>query len=579
MFPERDRELPSSSRATACPSAPPRHRPTGPSLRQGPPARSVAGLIDEPSRRQHGRKTPDLWPRSSEVNTTNLWSLRSLTPISPPLEVHWKRRALRAAAETRLRHSLVDKLSSIRRLAQIILRRWLLVAALLVATQAMAQEDKKTDDDKPADPDTGESTVEEKTLGLLPNPFQKYGIKFAATYIGETLGNASGGLKQGAIYEGRLNLAVDIDLQKLVGIDKLTFHANMFQIHGDGLSRSNLGNFFVVSGIEALPSTRLYEAYFEKQWGAKTVSLKFGQLAADSEFFNTKYTDVFTNASMGWPAITSLDLPSGGPSPPLAAMGARLLVNINERLSILGAIFDGNQAGPGPGDPQERDRFGVNFRVNDPPLLLGQIQYAWNNKKGDPNPAGQIKVGGWRHLGAFSDQRLASNRVSLAASTSSGEPLLLSGDIGGWAVFEQKLYRVPHSDDRGIGVFARVSGAPADRNLIDLYADAGIEFIGLSDARTDDKFGIAAGYAHVSSRAQALDADYRALVNPNWPMRSFEGLVTAVYQYQVRDGWTLQPSFQYVIRPGGGATDPSGPLAGRAVRNAAVFGLRTTLKF
>ena len=49
-----------------------------------------------------------------------------------------------------------------------------------------------------------------------------------------------------------------------------------------------------------------------------------------------------------------------------------------------------------------------------------------------------------------------------------------------------ELYRVPHSDDRGIGVFARVSGAPADRNLIDLYADAGIEFIGLSDARTDD---------------------------------------------------------------------------------------------
>ncbi len=69
-------------------------------------------------------------------------------------------------------------------------------------------------------------------------------------------------------------------------------------------------NLFVVSGIEALPSTRLYEAYFEKQWGAKKVSLKLGQFAADSEFFNTKYTDVLTNASMGWPAITSLDLPA-----------------------------------------------------------------------------------------------------------------------------------------------------------------------------------------------------------------------------------------------------------------------------
>ena len=258
--------------------------------------------------------------------------------------------------------------------------------------------------------------------GLLPNPLQKYGVKFAATYIGEALGNVSGGLKQGAIYEGRLNLAVDVDLQKLVGIDKLTFHANMFQIHGDGLSRGNLQNFFVVSGIEALPSTRLYEAYFEKQWGNKKVSLKFGQLAADSEFFNTKYTDVFTNASMGWPAITSLDLAERRPVASFGGHGRPAARQRDGQLSVLGGIFDGDQAGPGPGDPQERNRYGVNFRVNDPPLLLGQIQYAWNNKKGDPNLAGQIKFGGWRHFGLFPDQRFASNGVSLAAPASSGEP-------------------------------------------------------------------------------------------------------------------------------------------------------------
>ena len=461
------------------------------------------------------------------------------------------------------------------------MRSWFLALVVVAAWcgTAVAQEDKKTDDDKPADPDTGESTVEEKTLGLLPNPLQKYGIKFAATYIGETLGNVSGGIKRGAVYEGRLNLAVDVDLQKLVGAEQLTFHANMFQIHGGGLSRGALQNLFVVSGIEALPTTRLYEAYFEKQWGAKLVSLKLGQLAADSEFFNTKYTDVFTNASMGWPAITSVDLPSGGPSPPLAAMGARVLVNVTEQLSVLGGIFDGDQAGPGPDDPQLRNRYGVNFRVNDPPLLLGQLQYAWNNKKGDPNLAGQFKLGGWRHFGAFQDQRLASNGVSLAAPSSSGTPLLLAGDIGGWAVFEQQIYRVPNTDDRGIGIFGRVSGAPADRNLVDLYADAGIEFIGLSDKRPDDKFGIAAGYAHISRRAQQLDNDYRNFVSPDWPQRSFEGLLTAVYQYQIRDGWTVQPNFQYIIHPGGGATAPSGAFPGQPLKNAAVFGLRTTLKF
>jgi porin len=128
-------------------------------------------------------------------------------------------------------------------------------------------------------------------------------------------------------------------------------------------------------------------------------------------------------------------------------------------------------------------------------------------------------------------------------------------------------------------VFGRISGAPADRNLIDLYADGGIEFVGLNEKRPDDKFGIAAAYAHISRRAQQLDTDYRNFASAAWPQRSFEGLLTAVYQYQVRDGWTLQPNFQYIIHPGGGATSPLGAFAGRRLKDASVFGLRTTLKF
>jgi porin len=457
---------------------------------------------------------------------------------------------------------------------------WFVAAVLLASSAdgARAQEDKKTDDQKPADPDTGESTVEESTLGMLPNPFQKYGVKFAATYIGETQGNVSGGLKQGAVYDGRLNLAVDVDLQKLAGLRELTFHANMFQVHGDGLSRSNLQNFLIVSGIEALPSTRLYEVWFEQKWG-NTLALRAGQLAADTEFINAKYTDVFTNASLGWPAITSVDLPSGGPSPPLAALGARLRANVTSNLTLAAAIFDGDAAGPGPGDPQLRDNSGTNFRINDPPLLIGEVQYIWNGEKGDPGLDGKFKIGGWRHFGEFSDQRFTAQGISLANPAGSGTPANLSGDLGVYSVFEQKVYRVGKDDDRGIGIFARVSSSPSDRNLIDLYADGGVELIGLSEQRPKDKFGIAAGYAHVSSRAHALDIDFQQSMSPNWPLRSFESLVTAVYQYEVRAGWTLQPNFQYFTHPGGGATNPLGPNPGRLLRDAAVFGLRTVLKF
>jgi porin len=460
------------------------------------------------------------------------------------------------------------------------MRRLLHALAFLILSAAPlhAQEDKKTDDLKPNDPDTGESTVEETTLGLLPNPFERNGVKFAVTYIGETLGNVSGGLKRGAAYEDRFNFALDIDFEKLVGIKQLALHANIFQIDGGGLSRGSLLNYLDVSGIEALPTTRLYEFWLEQKCGTK-LALRAGQLAADSEFMTAKYTDVFTNASLGWPAGFSLNMTSGGPSPPLAAMGARIRGDVNDNLTLIGGIFNGDTAGPGPDDPQLRNRYGINFRVNDPPLVLGEAQFLWNGKKGDPGLDGKLKLGFWRHFGSFQDQRFDDAGRSLASAASSGMPATLRGDYGLYAAFEQKLYRVGSDDDRGIGVFARATYSPPDRNLVDIYADAGVEFIGLSDGRPKDKFGIAAAYAHISPRTQALDGDYQQAFGSGWPVRRFEGLFTGVYQYEIRAGWTLQPNLQYIFHPGGGASSPTGPFAGKTLRDATVLGLRTVVKF
>src|SRR5467141_2995622 len=173
--------------------------------------------------------------------------------------------------------------------------------------------------------------------------------------------------------------------------------------------------------------------------------VKGGQLAADSEFFNTKYTDVLTNASLGWPAITSVDLPAGGPSPPLAAVGARLSAKLNDNVTLLGAIFDGDSAGPGPGDPQQRNRYGLNFRVNDPPLVLGEMQFGWKNIAADDGRAGALKIGGWHHFGTFSDQRFTFDGLSIADPAGSGVGRMLRANDGIYSVIEQKVYAVPKS--------------------------------------------------------------------------------------------------------------------------------------
>ena len=289
-----------------------------------------------------------------------------------------------------------------------------------------------------------------------------------------------------------------------------------------------------------------------------------------------KYTDVFTNASLGWPASLSHNMPSGGPSPPLAAMGARLRADVSDNLTLIGGVFDGDAAGPGSDDPQLRNRYGVNFRVNDPPLVMTEAQFLWNGKKGDPGLDGKFKIGGWRHFGTFTDQRFGPTGLSLADPASRGAPATLFGDYGIYSVFEQKVYRAGNDEDRGIGVFARVSYSPSDRNLIDIYADAGIEFIGLSDQRPKDKFGIAGGYARVSSNARTLDGDFQQMFGPSWPVRSFE--VAGDRRISIRSQTRLDAATEFSIHypP---RRNPLGSNPGKVLKDAAVFGLRTVVKF
>ncbi|WP_249143399.1 carbohydrate porin [Bradyrhizobium liaoningense] len=54
-------------------------------------------------------------------------------------------------------------------------------------------------------------------------------------------------------------------------------------------------------------------------------------------------------------------------------------------------------------------------------------------------------------------------------------------------------------------------------------------------------------------------ATFQSVYGPAWLLRTTEQLLTAVYQYEVQAGLTIQPNVQFIRYPGGGATDPLGP--------------------
>jgi porin len=406
------------------------------------------------------------------------------------------------------------------------------------------------------------------TLGGLRPVLARQGVILSGTYIGEVLGNPSGGLKQGTHYDGLLDVHLDADMQTMIGWKGLCFHANMFQIHGTSITAQDLGSIASASNIEAFPSTRLDEMWFEQRMFNQKVAVRFGLLAADTEFMFADSAGAFIDSTFGWTTLSSDNLPFGGPIYPFASPGVLVTLRPNDRLKLMTAVYDDNPVGDCAEnlDPGQCNTDGLDFSLDDPPLLLAEADYSYNQSGARP---GIVKFGGWYDWGKFADQRFDVHH-GLQGITGL-TPLLHDGTYGIYGIVDQVIYKVPGEDGRNISVFGRVIGSPSDRNQIDSYFDTGIVFTGMLPRRPNDVFGIGFAFTGISGDASDFDRDSGLSI-----IRNHELLLEMSYTAEVVPGWYLQPDFQYIWNPGGHVPDDTGT---QAIKDATVLGLRSTISF
>ncbi len=94
----------------------------------------------------------------------------------------------------------------------------------------------------------------------------KYGISFGLQETSEVWGNVTGGIHRGATYDGLTMLSVGLDTAKAFGWEGGTFNISALQIHGRNISADNLLNLQTASGIEATPTTRLWELWYQQSF-------------------------------------------------------------------------------------------------------------------------------------------------------------------------------------------------------------------------------------------------------------------------------------------------------------------------
>jgi porin len=402
-------------------------------------------------------------------------------------------------------------------------------------------------------------------VGRLRKSLDDVGFTVGGFYLGETFAN-TGGIKQGATYDGVLWTYLLGDLHKAGLWKGLCLYTDAYQIHGRSITADDIGSLATVSNYEALPSTRLSELWLEQHMFNDHLTVRVGQLTADTEFLLSSGASNFLDSTFGWATLPTFDLPGGGPSYPLATPGVRVAFKPNDKWKLMLGVYNGDPAGAHcTGNPQVCDNDGLDFRFDSPPFLMAEGRYKYNQ---DGHLPGTIKIGGWNQFGTLHAQPFGSAPPTIAMTFNS---VPIESDWAIYGIVDQLVWRMPNSKvPKGVGLFARVIGAPGQQNLVDFYADGGVTFSGIIPRRANDKLGIGLAYTGISSTAHALD------VESGQPTAlTFETIFEISYTAQLNPGWTLQPDFQYIWQPGG----IGGHASQGSSTNVTVWGLRTTLSF
>jgi porin len=363
-----------------------------------------------------------------------------------------------------------------------------------------------------------------------------------------------------------------VDLEKAMGWKGARVSTTWLWLSGRDASGDLVGNFLTISNIAGFNTLRMFELWFEQSLLDDKISIWIGQLSADCDFLISDYSGLFINGTFGWPAITGMNIPAGGPGYPMGTLGARLAVSPVAWFTFQSAIFQGNVFA------QDINRHGFRWRLDAQTgyTFLNEAQFRWNRRGEETGLPGQLKSGVWLQTGQSAD--------ALADSTN-------SGNSGFYLILDQMLYREPgkpcvagltkegkpggqadkgflapvemEKSNQGLGWFGRSAFTPADRNFIAFYFDTGLRYKGLIPTRDNDTLGIGFGYAQLSNGARS------SLKNKGSSPTSVEMVIELTCQIEITPWLILQPDLQYVIAPGGTADS----------NNALVIGGRAAIIF
>ena len=299
-------------------------------------------------------------------------------------------------------------------------------------------------------------------------------------------------------------------------------------IDADGRFSSRYsGDLQSVSSLDAVPATHLYEMWLRKTIGDARLVTTVGIINLNRIFDVQPVGGLFLNSSSGIGPDYSQTAPS---IYPITSLGV-----VEEWQPSKGRFWRFGLFGGVSGDPGHPRAFThIGFSGKDGATAIIEREQTLH--------AGTFKVGAWVYTAEVPAFSGAGNATR----------------AGLYGQYAKTAWRDHDHDGRKIDAWLRLGEASADALKVSNFEGGGFAWTGLLPARSKDQAGIAFYRA-------GFGAPYRATV-PD--LARAETTLEATYQYQVKDGFSLQPDLQYVA-------DPSGD---RHIGHAVVLGLRLKAK-
>ena len=385
------------------------------------------------------------------------------------------------------------------------------------------------------------------------------GIVFDLFYVTDLQANPSGGLQQTQAGWERFRGTIDINFDRMISWQGLSFHATGLWQSGGNLG-GKIGTLANPSDLVSRHTTRLDSFWVQQVFLNNRIRLRAGQLAGLDFYGNQEYGGTWLMEPLGY-AFGNLFSSIFESFDPAGVPGAEILYAPTTHLYVKSSVMSGNR------DPYHQDPTGTNFAIRNSANFLFETGYLWGVNRcwpaevGPPPPdctsrsvvapgktyPGAIKVGAVYNGGKFPNPQ---------GVESSGNYLI-------YGMASQALLRTETGSNRGLDATLGFDYSPGDVSRENIQITAGTRINAPFARRPNDRIGIGFIYSKISDPFRNFETSIGG------PLLGSEKAFELNYSLQVTPYWLVQPTFQYYANIGANA----------ALSNAPVFGFRTKIKF